>query len=262
MRVLFVLDDPALESLLEQQVHSLGFETEVADPDGFAPAPGLTENHEAVFVGGAAPQPSHFDAVRDLTRSRRDDLPVVILVTRRPASEEDFERGEAARVDGWLEPPFTAARVASVLKEAGERLAQRERERERTGSGHLLAEIRSAVAGLPPEVTGILVRSFVSDTGSMVGEIGPAARREDIARLKFVCHKIAGASATLGARNLAALCRQVEYGAAADTVALAVALLPGIESAYRETLACLDQAVPNGDGITGEGNDKGGTTLS
>jgi CheY-like chemotaxis protein/HPt (histidine-containing phosphotransfer) domain-containing protein len=94
----------------------------------------------------------------------------------------------------------------------------------------LLDALRDDAAPNGGEFLAQLLIGFADEASMLVGRLGDAARRHDVAALKMSAHSLKGASLTVGARRLAGLAGQVEDGAdRAPGTAVDASLLASIQ---------------------------------
>ncbi|MEY2445155.1 MAG: hypothetical protein QOE00_1735, partial [Ilumatobacteraceae bacterium] len=84
-----------------------------------------------------------------------------------------------------------------------------------------------------------LVELFLHDTEARLTELAAATTEADEQRIVCVAHSLAGSSANLGARELAAGCRELEYEASAGHAEAAAAKLPVLYASFVDVRTAL-----------------------
>ena len=189
---------------------------------------------------------------------RTSATPVVVL-------SADATRGQAQRLRAegatdYLTKPLDIPRLLRVIDGAPvaeEPTDERSAPSAEAGAEHLdptivasLHELgRDSAAG--PDGIRSLVTTFLDDSGLRFAELRAAVAEHDAAGVERLAHTLAGSSANLGARALAAGCWDMEARAQAGAVDDAARLLPRVDEAFTDARAALRAEFLDSDVLLG-----------
>jgi HPt (histidine-containing phosphotransfer) domain-containing protein len=97
-----------------------------------------------------------------------------------------------------------------------------------------LNQIRALQRPNAPNIVHKIINSYLKDTPQLLEAARKAISQDDASTLYRTAHSLKSTSATLGARNLAALCKELEAIGRAQTTATAGVLLVAIEQEYTQ----------------------------
>jgi two-component system sensor histidine kinase/response regulator len=225
-RVLLAEDDPVSAAVAQAMIANLGFDLDVVT-DGAAAVDAATRTpYQAILLDCQLPVLDGCQTAREIRRlhggARRTPIIAVTATPLRSGQERCLDAG----MDDYLVKPYTLKALAAVLvRWAPDRSlrtgvldpAKRDRGIRRQSS----EVTHPARAVLDPEVVGRLERLgsaagkdlfgqlttlFLADARIRVAALRQALDREDTAGMTRASHLLSGASANLGATELAQLC--------------------------------------------------------
>jgi HPt (histidine-containing phosphotransfer) domain-containing protein len=102
-----------------------------------------------------------------------------------------------------------------------------------------LKQIRALQRPGGPNILHKVITSYLQDSSQLIETIRGAIAQNDPPTLHRAAHSLKSASATVGAKSLAGLCKDLEAIGRARTTDNAAALLPAIENEYRQVATAL-----------------------
>jgi HPt (histidine-containing phosphotransfer) domain-containing protein len=99
-------------------------------------------------------------------------------------------------------------------------------------SGEVVASLRALAEATEPALFNQMFASFLSDSTERISILRSAANTVDAERLKATAHAMKGASANVGAMNMAEIARQLEILGRTSSVTGAIALIEAMESEF------------------------------
>jgi DNA-binding response OmpR family regulator len=105
----------------------------------------------------------------------------------------------------------------------------------------VIAEFREANTPGAPDFALMLIEEFIKEAGAQLELLRDARQRQDAGALKATAHSLKGSSLTMGARQLAALCAQMETHAARDPdAAVMSALIAELDEEFVKVRSALE----------------------
>jgi len=222
---------------------------EMPELDGFG-ATAAIRTAEADIASGRHVAGRHSWSVPGADRPAH--LPVVAMTANALAGDRD--RCLAAGMDDYISKPVDAAVLVAVLGRwlrpaAGTAGVAPVTARAAAAAGPaaldpvVIAELRTLTQASGPKVFATLLDGFRGDAAAYVASLQEAATAGDPTALRTVAHRLKGASATIGARALAAAAAAVEgLDAGADAAPLVAAVSDELQHVRRAIDALLAPA--------------------
>lgn len=246
---LLIVEDHAVnQAVARVMVEKLGYGCDVAN-NGMEALEALSgHTYDAVLMDCHMPEMDGFQATEEIRRREdgRRRVPIIAMTAGAPA--EGREKCMAVGMDDYLSKPVKADQLEAALNRwldgdeprAARGLvdgAPRLVEEEGVLDAAQLGDLRELAASIDdPGFLPRLVDQYLSQVESQLGELRQAAGRGDATVLRAVAHSLKGASATVGASEVAAACAALEQAAAEGSPA-AKDLGPIIVAVARATAA-------------------------
>jgi signal transduction histidine kinase/CheY-like chemotaxis protein/CHASE3 domain sensor protein/HPt (histidine-containing phosphotransfer) domain-containing protein len=208
--ILLVDDHPINRMVLERQVATLGYSAEVA-ADGLEAISAMkSRRHGLVITDCNMPKMDGFELARRIRddEAGRESSRVPIIACTANAMGGEAQRCIDAGMDDYIAKPVGLSDLASML----DRWLPIP-----PAAHHAAAEVapfdRSflhAYSGGDPELERRLLSEFRKSSASDAAALELALSRQDAAEAAHALHRMRGASRTLGAGDLAAMCERLE----------------------------------------------------
>jgi signal transduction histidine kinase/CheY-like chemotaxis protein/HAMP domain-containing protein len=203
LRVLVVDDNEINRRLLQRQLDRLGCPSVSVDGGAAALDALSASDFGLILLDCQMPGLDGYATAAEIRRleggRRRSPIAAITANT----SREVRKRCEDAGMDGFIPKPTTLNDLAAAI------------ERWDLPFDEAALAAFAAVAADGPEGLAPLLDDFVTDAGTRLASAREALGRGDVAACGSQAHSVRGASASVGARGLAELCRLIE--AAADS---------------------------------------------
>ena len=255
LRVLLAEDNTTSQDLISVMLKRLGCEVDVVR-DGTQLLDVVSEaEYDIILMDCQMPGMDGFEAARAL-RAREtmatDGQPIPIIAVTGHDLNDQSQGGLPFGMNDYLRKPFRLDDLAEVLDRWGpNRSAPQAHEDDHEAqpdkapvqasvldSGRL-DEIRSLMTDDEPEFLTNIVEQFIEDTGKLIQEMKAALRASDASALKVAAHTLKSSSASLGATDLSALCKQVQTIAAEGSIEPAEFVVVQIENEFAGVISAL-----------------------
>jgi CheY-like chemotaxis protein len=209
----------------------------------------LTAAYDVILMDDQMPNLDGVDAtVRIRDALPPDRQPWIIAVTAAVRSE-DRQRCLDAGMNDFLAKPVQLEALAEALARAKQAITQSHGSLGALRSGGaeaagvvdpaVLDDLAGVSAASDPDFLATLVQTFRRDGSELINEIQAAAERGDTAARSRSAHTLRGASATVGALALPAICAQLEQADSAVPEEIS-SLVHEARTAYEQLIAALD----------------------
>ena len=241
------------------QLHNLGYRAEVA-PNGRELLKALEKaEFDLILMDCQMPEMDGFAATAEIRRREGGARHTTIIAMTANALDGDDEKCLAAGMDDYISKPVKAEILRQKLKRwarseattsSGERLSEAAVSAGNTRGNVIdqaqLASLRAIQRPGQADSVTALIDAFVIETISQLKLLHEAVSSNDATEMRRVAHFLKGSSASIGARQMAALYEELEGkdGANGGTEAL----LKGLDKEFelvREALNAERRGMPN-----------------
>ena len=254
LRVLVAEDNPINQRVASLLLERLGYRADVVGNGVEAIDALAARPYDLVLMDVRMPEMDGIAATRRL----RADLPAnrqprIVAMTAN-ATVEDREACRAAGMDDFLSKPVRPAELIRVLR--GSRASVRAApEPESALDPSAFASLREIVDGVPGALRD-MVSQYHTTGDDLIEAVSEALSKRDCKALRQAAHSLKGASAQMGARQVAAAALRIEKAAAAEDADGAGVLLPALRSAQDVAVPLLVAACDEAQPVSRRGWDR------
>jgi CheY-like chemotaxis protein/HPt (histidine-containing phosphotransfer) domain-containing protein len=255
LRVLLAEDNTTSQDLISIMVKKLGCEVDVVrDGAQLLDVVGKAE-YDVILMDCQMPGLDGFEAARalrarEITITDKEPIPIIAVTGHELNSQS--EGGLPFGMNDYLRKPFRLNDLAETLKRwmpngLDPQIDEQDDQVQPVQApaqavvldASRLAEIRSLMTDDDSEFLQNIIEQFISDTGDLIQEMKAALRANDAPALKVAAHTLKSSSASLGATDLSALCKEVQALAADGSVEPAESIVVQIESEFAAVIVAL-----------------------
>ena len=247
-RVLLVEDNLVNMQVARQMLSRLGVEVVGAENGRIGVERFAAGHFDLVLMDMQMPEMDGIEATQMIRAMQTEAggvaTPIVALTANVQA--EDRERCFAAGMNDFVAKPFRYRDIVAVLQRWLGNKSSAHEAPQKVGAGGTattLSVLDISVLDELSQATGMsiaaLIDMLISDIVNMAGELGVACEQRNTAEMRRQAHSIKSLSAQLGAPQLSALARTMEFAARDDQIDACLSRLPEL----RETLAELTATV-------------------
>jgi len=247
----------AEDSTINQQValgmlKKLGLAADVVANGREAVAALARTTYAAVLMDCQMPEMDGFEATSEIRRREGSARHTPIIAMTANAMQGDRERCLAAGMDDYVSKPvrieeLTAALVRRIGRK-GDELATVPQAAPDTPKVQLVEADpfdRALLEALPPGLRAGLLVLFFQEVPMRLERVKAAVQDADAAALQAAAHTFKGDAATVGARDVARLCRALEQSAQQDDLGDCEPLVEQLEAALARAQAALPDTAPD-----------------
>ncbi|HEY1013288.1 MAG TPA: response regulator, partial [Herpetosiphonaceae bacterium] len=254
VRVLIVEDNPVNQHVVRLHLQKLGYQTAVAQDGEEAVAAIAAAAYDLILMDCQMPRMDGFTATRHIREAELaagGHVPIVAMTAHAMAG--DREACLAAGMDDYLSKPITAAVLRATLRrwlpDAAPEPPPGPAEPGAPPPGLTPAELDGAVLeGLrelnsddEPDIVTMLIEIFFNSAPALLAQIREQAARQDGPALEIAAHSLKGSASNLGARELARLCKDLEYAGRDGRFELVPAQLVAAEREFARVRLALER---------------------
>lgn len=258
LRILLAEDMAVNQRLMLTMLDRMGYRADVA-ANGFEVLDALRrQRYDVVLMDVQMPELDGLEAARRICGEWPPEARPRIVALTANALRTDREACLAAGMDDYLAKPVQVGELQEALVRAAEHAphrpepagGERPGKAARAGDGAggpdevldpaMLASLRQMRDSGSPGVLRELLELFRADAIPLIAGMCGAVEAGDPGRLRHAAHAMKGAAANLGARELAAVCAQLERLGREGTVEGAAALVKRVEPEYERACAALE----------------------
>jgi PAS domain S-box-containing protein len=238
-RILMVEDSVINQKLGVGMLRKFGYSTDVAANGAEALELSRINRYDLIFMDLQMPVMDGLEATRRIIATSPPQTRPRIVAMTANALPGDRERCIDAGMDDYIAKPILPAAVEALIERWG---AARHSASSEPGDVTLVDEgVISELAeldepGAPSMLRG-LIHEYLTETPATVGAMKQHFNESDVAELSRRAHKLAGTSASLGAKGVADVCNRIEQQVAAGDLQSMYALIDELEMRFMRTRA-------------------------
>jgi CheY-like chemotaxis protein/HPt (histidine-containing phosphotransfer) domain-containing protein len=220
----------------------LGFDVDVVADGAEAVKAATGTEYQAILMDCQMPDLDGYEATTEIRRLQGASPRVPIIAVTASAMKSDKQRCLAAGMDDYLPKPLTLKALASML----ERWAPDETgpEPQPVLDTEVVGRLARMGEATDEDLVGELAKLFLIDSDSRIVELRQAVAGDDAGSVARSAHTLRGASAILGATELARLCAALEMSGAADDLIGGGEQLEAVEAELERVREALASPVP------------------
>lgn len=262
--ILLAEDNPISRRVATAMLEHLGFDVDVVADGAEAVKAAIRTPYRAIFMDCQLPVLDGYETAREIRRQQGPTRHTPIIAVTASATATDRRRCLAAGMDDHLTKPLSLGTLAALLARwvpdtaAAIVAAAAVHTSSATEVGDT-QHVDKPREVLDAQVVGHLVRLgteagedllgnvavlFLADADTRIVDLREAVAEDDAAAVEGSAHTLSGASANLGATDLARMCADLATEGAAGDLIGAGALLDAIEAELEQVRAALPSARP------------------
>jgi CheY-like chemotaxis protein/HPt (histidine-containing phosphotransfer) domain-containing protein len=236
-RILVAEDNPVNQKVTVRMLERLGFVADVVGTGQEATAAVRRERYDAVLMDGQMPGMDGYEATMRIREFEGFVRRTPVIALTAGAMRADRERCLASGMDDYVAKPMSPEQLEAVLQrwvpKAGPLAEPLAAPVETAAEGPVdWTMVSDLVALTPPDFLADLLVLFFRDSATALTDLRIAWREDDRASWARVAHKLRGSCATVGARAMMDICRQMEDLDEPSMMASGEPLLESLESEY------------------------------
>jgi CheY-like chemotaxis protein len=227
VRILVAEDSPLNQQVALKQLEKLGYQADAVSDGGQVLEALARTSYDIILMDCQMPEMSGYEAtwqVRNWEKEHPQNSTgrarVQIIAMTANDKDDNREKCLAAGMDGFINKPVQLPELeAAVLRGLANRAAARTTEE--VLDPIIIASLRQLRTPGKPDPLGDLIDLFLGEAPSRLDAMQQAISKNDVDSLAVFINAAAtlkGSSANLGARNLAALCEEIEQVARSSSL--------------------------------------------
>jgi signal transduction histidine kinase/CheY-like chemotaxis protein/HPt (histidine-containing phosphotransfer) domain-containing protein len=247
-RILVAEDNPVNQKVTVRMLERLGFAADVVGTGQEAAAAVRRDRYDAILMDGQMPGMDGYEATARIREFEGFVRRTPVIALTAGAMRADRERCLAAGMDDYVAKPMSPEQLEAVLSrwvpKAGPLAQPLAPPVETVAEGPVdWTMVSDLVALTPPDFLAELLVLFFRDAATALTDLRIAWREDDRASWARVAHKLRGSCATVGARAMMDICRQMEDLDEPSMIASGEPLLERLESEYETARTLLSNHV-------------------
>jgi CheY-like chemotaxis protein/nitrogen-specific signal transduction histidine kinase/HPt (histidine-containing phosphotransfer) domain-containing protein len=244
MNILVVEDSDINRKLAVTMLRKFGYTCEVAVDGSEAVAKVRTQRYDLVFMDLQMPVMDGLEATRQIVAMQPPHRRPRIVAMTANALPQDRQRCLDAGMDDYIAKPILPMLVQQLI----ERWApQRSRAPGEAAHGVLDEAILKELSALDepgaPSILRRLLGDYLSETPAALSAINQHLHSGDTTDLGKRAHKLAGTSASLGAKAMAEVCNRIEQTVQRNETSPLAAMVEELEMRFTRTRTALQRYV-------------------
>jgi len=241
-RILLAEDNPVNQRVARAMLEHLGFDVDVVADGAEAVKAATGAEYQAILMDCQMPDLDGYEATTEIRRLQGASPRVPIIAVTASAMKSDKQRCLAAGMDDYLPKPLTLKALASML----DRWAPDETgpEPQPVLDAEIVGRLARMGEATDEDLVGQLATLFLTDSNLRIVELRQAVAGDNAHAVAQSAHTLRGASAILGATELARLCAALEMSGAADDLIGGGEQLEAVEAELERVRTALASPVP------------------
>jgi PAS domain S-box-containing protein len=239
LRILVAEDNAVNQRVVVRMIEKLGYRADVAATGLEVLAAIERQPYDLVLMDVQMPDMDGLAATREIRRRRPGETGPSILAMTANARREDEAACLGAGMDGFIAKPVRLEILRDALAQVASQAAVSVAALDVAAFERLRALERDA-----PGVLREIVTLYLSDTPARVDSMRAAAEVRDAEKLGSLAHGLKGSSGYIGAREMELLCAEIERGARAGRMDVAVERTAALGDALDRIRDALATAAP------------------
>jgi PAS domain S-box-containing protein len=249
-RILVAEDNRTNQEVAVAILRKLGYDVDVAD-DGKAAIEALQRTaYDAVLMDCAMPELDGYEATRRVRDGasgvRNTGIPIIALTA--DAMSGDREKCLAAGMSDYLSKPIESARLAAALQKwvtpTPEDSAPTRPDAGPAASKHVVFDPDTLLSRLMGDraLAARIIAGFLNDAPRQLSALKTKIDQNDAPGARMQAHSLKGATATVSAESMRALCVEAQDAAASGDLSRVNALLPRLQEEFKRFESTLRQS--------------------
>jgi CheY-like chemotaxis protein len=250
VRILVAEDSPLNQQVALKQLEKLGYNADAVDDGAEAIEAHKRKPYDIILMDCQMPGISGYEAtwqIRDQEKNSADSPEplkrVYIIAMTANTQADNREKCAEAGMDGFINKPVQLAELESaVLHALADQAAARELDE--VIDPVIIAGLHQLRTPGQPDPLGSLIDLFLKDAAAQLAAMKDALAKNDMASLSRTigaATALKGSAGNLGARNLAALCDEIEMTAKGWMLTDIAPLIVSAEAELKRVQAALER---------------------
>jgi two-component system sensor histidine kinase/response regulator len=250
IRILVAEDNAINREVAFNQLQALGYSPDIVHNGREAVAAVQDQKYDIVLMDCQMQEMDGFEATARIRRLEGSSKHTVIIAMTANAMDGDREKCLAAGMDDYLSKPVKIDTLRPLLEQwsvfadnqAGSSPAKSDTISQEETLEILdlsaLTEFRRFQRPDKPDLVNKLINLFIEGAGKNLSVLRKAVTEADLPTIKREAHTVKGSTGTIGARQMAALCKELEQKAHLNTEAKII--VSKLESGFKQVVKVLD----------------------
>lgn len=255
VRVLVVEDNAINREVALNQLKVLGYLPDAVLNGEEAVEALKNEKYAVVLMDCQMPEMDGFEATAEIRRLEGNSNHTIIVAMTANAMEGDREKCLAAGMDDYLSKPVKLETLHQKLEQWIVSPETKIEVSQEESNGHspeetseivdlsVLTDLANLQQPGKPDLVNKLIKLFIEGANKNLSALRKAVAEDDPAAIKREAHSIKGSAGNIGARQMAALSRELEQKAHLNTEAKI--LTSKLENGFKEVVKVLDSMQKN-----------------
>ncbi|OGV42463.1 MAG: hypothetical protein A2X46_11415 [Lentisphaerae bacterium GWF2_57_35] len=253
MTILLVEDNPVSREVATAILEQLGCVVDPAVNGREAIEFTGKKAYDAVLMDIQMPEVDGIEATRSIRTREQTQGPLShIIACTANAFQEEKERCLASGMNDYISKPFRQADLLAVLKRVSRPVAQESApllslpESERAPGDTVAEAGYKIMQDVGPDKTAIIFNKMIDDTALRIIELFDMLQKNDKWSAKALGHKLRGSCGIVGAKEMARLCKELEYKNEQSPLSEFVELANAISAAFEQIKPCIAEVTSQG----------------
>ena len=244
LKILLAEDNVVNQKVAINILKNLGYRVDIAANGLEVLAALRRQSYDVVLMDVQMPEMDGLTATRQIcTEWEKEKRPRIIAMTAN-AMQGDRENCLAAGMDDYISKPVRLEALTTVLSKCGLQEETTEKDivdipKSETVIDMAVLQQLKEMAGGDLVVVVDVIDCYLEDSPKLLDEMSQAIKQQQAQLLQRSAHSMKSSSASVGAKNLSRLCKELEYIAREATTEGADTILSQLEAEYQRVDAVL-----------------------